>query len=177
MSGSPNKAGGQETSNVPDDHGAGGEEHQRLWRELAEVIAAADPVPPEVVQRGRDSFAWRTIDADLAALSYDSSAEPAAAAAVRGSEAPRQLTFEASALTVGVEVTVVGSRRRLIGQLVPPRQALVSVRHQHGGTVAVEADELGRFRADDLPAGLSSLRCQLSGLEEGTAVVTDWVVL
>jgi hypothetical protein len=43
--------------------------------------------------------------------------------------------------------------------------------------VAVEADELGRFRAEDVPSGLSSLRCQLGGVEEGTALVTDWIVL
>ncbi len=132
------------------DQGPGGEEHQRLWRVLAEVVGAADPVPPEVLQSGRDSFAWRTT---------------------------RQLTFEAPELTVGVEVTVLGSHRRLIGQLVPAQRALVTVRHQQGGMVAVEADELGRFRAEDVPSGLSSLRCQLGGVEEGTALVTDWIVL
>jgi hypothetical protein len=159
------------------DQGPGGEEHQRLWRVLAEVVGAADPVPPEVLQSGRDSFAWRTIDAELAALTYDSSSEPAAAGVVRGPDAPRQLTFEAPELTVGVEVTVLGSHRRLIGQLVPAQRALVTVRHQQGGMVAVEADELGRFRAEDVPSGLSSLRCQLGGVEEGTALVTDWIVL
>src|SRR6266545_551101 len=129
------------------------------------------------IRSGRDSFAWRTIDAALAALTYDSSSEPAAAAVVRGPDAPRQLTFEAPELTVGVEVTVLGSHRRLIGQLVPAQRAMVTVRHQQGGMVAVEADELGRFRAEDVPSGLSSLRCQLGGIEEGTAVVTDWIVL
>lgn len=168
---------------MPDDHGsprpgqgAGGEDHRELWRLLAEVIGAADPVPPEVLQSGRNSYAWRTIDAELAALTYDSSAEAASAAAVRASEAPRQLTFEAPELTVGVEVTVLGTHRRLIGQLVPPQRARVTVRHQRGGTVAVDADELGRFRAEEVRAGLSSLRCQLGG-EEGTAVVTDWITL
>jgi hypothetical protein len=159
------------------DEGPGGQQHQRLWRVLAEVVGAVDPVPPEILQSGRDSFAWRTVDAELAALTYDSSSEPAAAAVVRGSEAPRQLTFEAPELTVGVEVTVLGARRRLIGQLVPAQQGLVTVRHQEGSMAPVEADELGRFRADDVPAGLSSLRCQLGGSEEGTAVVTDWIVL
>jgi len=166
---------------VSDDHGSPipdeGQGHERLWRVLAEVVGAVDPVPPEVLQSGRDSFAWRTIDAELAALTYDSSSEPAAAAVVRGPEAPRQLTFEAPELTVGVEVTVLGAHRRLIGQLVPAQRALVTVRHQQGSAVAVEADELGRFRADDVPAGLCSLRCQLGGLQAGTPVVSDWVLL
>lgn len=155
----------------------GSDEHERLWRALAAVVGEGDPVPPEILQSGRDSFAWRTIDAELAALTYDSAAEHPATAVVRASEGPRLVTFEAPDLTVEVEVTVLGARRRLIGQLVPPHQALVTVRHHQGGTVAVEADELGRFRAEDLPAGLSSLRCQLAGMEEGATVVTDWIVL
>jgi hypothetical protein len=155
----------------------GSDEHERLWRMLAAVMREADPVPPEILQSGRDSLAWRTIDEELATLTYDSAAEPPVAAVVRASEGPRLLTFEARDLTVEVEVTALGAQRRLIGQLVPPRQALVTVRHHREGTVTVEADELGRFRAEDLPAGLSSLRCELAGMTAGAAVVTDWIAL
>jgi hypothetical protein len=169
---------------VTDDHGSAGpgqdpesDEHERLWRVLAAVVGETDPVPPEVLQSGRDSFAWRTIDAELAALTYDSATEHPVVAVVRASEGPRLVTFEAPDLTVEVEVTVLGARRRLLGQLFPPQPALVTVRDHQGGTVAVEADELGRFRAEDLPAGLCSLRCQLAGTEQGAAVVTDWIVL
>ncbi len=69
----------------------GSAEHDRLWRVLAAVMREADPVPPEILQSGRDSLAWRTIDAELAALTYDSAAEPPAAAVVRASEGPRLL--------------------------------------------------------------------------------------
>jgi hypothetical protein len=164
---------------VSDDHGSPipdeGQGRERLWREVAEVVAAVDPVPPQVLQSGRDSFAWRTVDAELASLTYDSSSEPAAAV-VRGPEAPRQLTFEARELTVGVDVTVLGAHRRLIGQLVPAQRTLVTVRHRQGSVVSVESDELGRFRAD-VPAGLCSLRCQLGGPEHATPVVSDWILL
>jgi hypothetical protein len=156
---------------------AGSAEHARLWRELGAVIAEASPVPPEVLQGGRDAFAWRTIDEELAALAHDSEADDAVAAAVRATQGPRLLTFETPGLTVEVEVTVQGGRRRLIGQLVPPQRALVTVRHHRGSTVAVEADELGRFRAEDLPAGPTSLRCHLAGTEESASVVTDWITL
>jgi hypothetical protein len=167
---------------VSDDDGifgpqreSGSEEDERLWSELAAVIADADPVPAEVLQGGRDSFAWTTIDAELAELAYDSAA--AATAVGRAADSPRLLTFEAPGLLIEVEVTVTGPRRRLIGQLVPPRQAQVTVRHHKGGTVEVEADDLGRFRAEDLPAGFSSLRCNLAGTEEDAVVVTDWITL
>lgn len=166
---------------MSDDHGGPipdeDQGREGLWRVLAEVVGGVDPLPPEVLQSGRDSFAWRTIDAELAALVYDSSSEPAAAAVVRGPEAPRQLTFEAPELTVGVEVTVLGAHRRLIGQLVPAQRGVVTVRPRQGSVVTVEADELGRFRADDVPAGPCSLRCQLGGPRAGTAVVSDWILL
>jgi hypothetical protein len=153
------------------------DEDDRLWQELAAVIAEASPVPPEVIQRGRDSFTWRTIDVELAELAGDSADSHSQAAVVRASRGPRSLTFEAPGLTVQLEVTDVGTRRRLIGQLIPAQRAVVTVRHQHGETVATEADELGRFRADDVPAGLSSLRCHLAGTGEDEFVVTDWIRL
>ncbi len=116
------------------------------------------------------------MDADLAALTYDSGLDHVVTGAVRGPEDLCMLTFEAPALTVEVEVTAMGARRRLVGQLVPAQRALVIVRHRHG-SVTVEADELGRFRVHDLPAGLTSLRCHLSGSNEAASTVTDWVML
>jgi hypothetical protein len=154
--------------------GSGSGEHNPLWQELAMVVTTADPVPPEVPLTGRYSFTWRTIDAELAELAYDSVV--GRAAGVRGSEDQRLLTFEAPRLTLELQVSALGARRRLIGQLVPPQRARVMVRHQEG-IVAVEADELGRFRVEDLPAGPGSLRCHLAGEEGGAPVVTDWVTL
>lgn len=156
-------------------HEAGSIAQQPLWQELRAVIVTADPVPPEVLQAARESFTWRTIDAELAALAYDSVVDRPTSDVTRGSAGPRMLTFEASGLTVELEVTTKGSRRQLVGQLIPPQPASVAVRH-HGGTALVEADELGRFSADELPRGPSSLRCHLGGGEE-PPVVTDWVAL
>jgi hypothetical protein len=169
-------------SNVSRDDGMTGPEHEvgsiaqkPLWQELRAAIGTADPIPPEVLRAARESFTWRTIDAELAALAYDSVIDRPTSNVTRGSEGPRMLTFEAPQLTVELEVTTQGSRRQLVGQLIPPRRARVAVRH-HGGTALVEADELGRFSAGDLPRGPSSLRCHLSG-SEGTPIVTDWVAL
>ena len=43
-----------------------------LLRELGRVVTAADPVPPEVIAAAKASFTWRTIDAELAELAFDS---------------------------------------------------------------------------------------------------------
>ncbi len=122
----------------------------------------------------RAIVAWRTIDAELAELAYDSVSDRSSTGLVRGPEGIRSLIFEAPSLTVDLEVAVLGTRRRLIGQLSPPQPARVMIRHQDG-VVAVEADESGWFRVEDLPVGPGSLRCHLGGDEGGAQVVTDWV--
>jgi hypothetical protein len=153
----------------------GGGWPDRLCQELDAVIARLDPVPAEVVRAAHAAFGLRTVDAELAAIVNDWLLDRPLAG-VRGAEGPRSLTFEAPGLTVEVEVTVVGPRRRLIGQLVPACLATVTVRHS-GGVLQVDADELGRFRADDLPPGPASLRCDLAGDRDGGPVVTAWVTI
>jgi hypothetical protein len=78
-------------------------------------------------------------------------------------------------LTVEVEAGADGSRRRLIGQLVPAQPARLDVR-QREATVTVEVDELGRFMVDDLAAGPVSLYIEPVG-ETAVAVTTDWFVV
>jgi hypothetical protein len=155
------------------EHETDGGWPDRLSEELAAVIAKLDPVPPEVLGGAHGAFDLRTIDTEIAALAHDSVLDRRLAA-VRGPESPRSLRFEAPGLTIEVEITVVGARRRLIGQLVPACRAIVTVRHS-GGAEQVDADELGRFRAEGLAPGPASLRCDLTGDHEGGPVVTDWI--
>ena len=42
-------------------------------------------------------------------------------------------------------------------------------------SIAVEADDLGRFRAGPVPTGPMSLRSGMASGEAGPPVVTDWV--
>ena len=49
-----------------------------LLAALGEAVRAARAVPPEFTAAGQAAFTWRTIDAELAALTFDSAAaEPA----------------------------------------------------------------------------------------------------
>jgi hypothetical protein len=77
---------------------------------------------------------------------------------------------------VVVEVTEVGERRRLLGQLAPPRRADVEIRHRDG-TLSVEADELGRFAAADVAAGPVHVVCRFDGAPGVRVIETDWVVV
>ncbi|HYB86987.1 MAG TPA: hypothetical protein VEC76_09065 [Streptosporangiaceae bacterium] len=148
--------------------------HTDLEDELRRVLARTDPVPPGLVEAGIGAFAWRTIDADLAELVFDSLTDQDEAALVRGGQQGRLLSFRAGTLTIEVEVTGTGPSRRLMGQLMPPQRGGVDVRHGDS-TTTVEADELGRFSAGPLPAGPVSLRCRPGSAPGQPAIVTEWV--
>jgi len=135
--------------------------------ELRALAALHDPVPAEALLAARSAMAWLSMDAELAELAETSSAsEPAG---VRGPGAPLMLTFTLPDLTVELEVIEEGSRRRLVGQLVPPQPGTIAVRHG-GGTLELVADEVGRFVAHGVSPGPVSLRCAISG----RVVETDW---
>lgn len=144
---------------------------EQLVNELRAVAGRIDPVPPLVSEAARAAFSWRTIDAELAELTYDSLLDDAPLAGVRGDSGAQVLSFEAPEVTIDVEIAVQpGDQRRLVGQLAPPQPASVEVRTLHG-TTATEADELGRLLIDGLPAGPLSLRCRLA---TGALIVTEW---
>ena len=145
-----------------------------LLDRLRGMFTQADPVPPLVLGAARDSYGWRTIDAELARLVADSLM---ATASVRGSAA-RLLTYHAGDLTIEVEVTEIAGRLRVLGQVVPPQAARMHADQQGsaGGRVAeVSADALGRFVFGDLSPGPTRFRCaRESG---GPPVQTEWTVL
>jgi hypothetical protein len=163
---------GPDTNETPDLVGPGDE---ALLEELRGAAHRFDPPPPAVLEAARASLTWRTIDAELAALEFDSAVDQAAAA-VRSGEGPRLLTFSAPGLNIEVEVSPLGPRRQLVGQLVPAQAARIEVRHA-GGVTTVQADQLGRFGVDAVSAGPVSLRCHLATVPPSPPVVTEWIPL
>jgi len=146
----------------------------------AELLAAVnaffeqvDPMPAAVRTAALGSIAWRTVDAELAELIEDSAL--LSSAGVRGPHGPRLLTFSAPDVSVVVEVAEVGPTRRLVGQLGDPRSAAIEIRFREG-TTWVEADDLGRFVLDGVPAGPVSLVCRFPDTDIAP-LVTDWVTL
>jgi hypothetical protein len=154
-----------------------------LLAELRTLFSEVDPPDPLLLEQARLAFAWRTIDADLAELAYDSVADLEVLAGVRDGGAagsgPRLLGFGTDragedGVTVEVEVNTERARSTLVGQLMPPMPATVSV-YSSGtctGPVAVlPADDLGRFRIDPVPIGPVRLR-----IDTGDRVIeTSWV--
>lgn len=141
---------------------------------LAELRAAAadhDPVPDAVLTAARESLTWRTIDAELAALAYDSFAD--AGALVRDgapTRAYRLLTFDAGETSVEVEIAGTGAALRLSAHVVPAAEVDVEVRTP-SGTVTARTDEYGRLAPVEIAPGPVSLRLLLPG----GPVATEWV--
>lgn len=142
-----------------------------LLAELRAMASRYDPVPAEAIAAARSALAWRTLDAELAALTADSSVSRSLAG-VRGVATPTLLTFECGSLTLEVEVTEGRGGRRLLGQFVSPGPPTVEIRHP-GGTTLVEVDEVGRFSATDIPPGPVRLEASVGG----QVVVTDWFLI
>ncbi len=101
-------------------------------------------VPPSLAKAGRNAFAWRGIDAELAQLTYDSELDQAAAAGVRAEAASiRALTFTSPHLTIELEV----GEDALLGQLVPTGEGTIEVLTQAGVTALIPVDKVGSFRS------------------------------
>jgi len=148
---------------------------EQLLEELRRAASQFDPPPPAVLAAARSSLTWRTIDADLATLVFDSGVDRPVTA-VRGGEGPRLMTFSSPSLNIEVEVANLGSHRQLVGQLIPPQVAEIDVHHATG-TTSVQADQLGRFRAEQIGSGPVRLHCRFAATPSAQPVVTEWVPL
>ena len=130
---------------------------------------AADEVPQTFVDAGKAAFVWRTIDAELAALTYDSARDAPAPTPIRSESATlRSLTFACDGWTIEIELTP----DFVLGQLDPPEAGTVSARGEGGEVAAAEVDDLGFFALRPVPTAPYRLVCTTSS---GTTILTGWV--
>jgi hypothetical protein len=162
-------------SDDPSGSSRGDDENESILGELRAVAYRFDPVPSSLKEAARAAFSWRTVDAELAELAFDSVVDERAGALARGEQAARLLSFEAPGVAITLEVVVAGAHRHLRGQFNPPQPAEVEIRHPRG-TLTTDADRLGRFTSD-VSAGPVSLRCRTGATPPGTSVVTPWITI
>lgn len=143
------------------------------------LLSRLDPMPPESLDQARRAFCWRTIDAELAELSFDSLVDRDLELAVRSAadadSEPRMLGFgtvvDGADLAIEVEVETSPAGISLVGQLWPPGAATVEVQTGSGEAAMVAVDELGRFLVEPVPPG----PVRLSVPHHGRVVNTAWV--
>ena len=141
----------------------------RLMAALGEAVRDGLDVPPEFTQAGQAAYTWRTVDAELAALTFDSAVQ-AAAPALRAEEAsPRYLTFAGAELTVELEI----GPDSLVGQIVPSRPGHVDTCPATGAAATAQIDEIGCFIIRPLPSSPFRLHCHTAGV----SVLTTWITL
>jgi hypothetical protein len=152
-----------------------GREDDALLEELRALAARLDPVPERVREGAHAAYTWRTIDAELIALTRDSAIEQEREPAlVRATTGPRVLVFESEHISIEIEVTPNSQQHlRVVGQLVPAVRAEIEVQ-QGAGALTTESDELGRFLIEGLSPGPARLRCRIPAGQGGRCLATEW---
>jgi hypothetical protein len=146
------------------------EDDDQLLVALRVALEGSDDVPVSFAEIGKASFTWRDIDAELAALTYDSAYDLLAGAATRAEpSAARNMTFEASQLSI--ELEIIGDV--LHGQLVPPQAGEIEIRHADGTCTGTTANDVGYFTATP-PGGSFLLHCHTTS---DIVVQTGWITL
>jgi hypothetical protein len=141
-----------------------------LLADLGTALAQARTVPADWVAVAGATFAWHTVDADLALaeLMFDSARDPALA--VRsGSASARTLTFGGTGVTVEIEVSPAG----IAGQLTPASDGQVTCQTADGTYGESPVDAVGGFVLPPPPTGPVRLQARTRDY----TVATTWVCL
>jgi len=143
----------------------------QLLSALDQAIHPAEDVPDGFVRTALACFVWAGIDADLAALAYDSAVDLTELANTRAESAQlRALTFEAADLTFELEVTPDG----LAGQVIPAHGGELQLQLSDGTATTVRLTEHGYFRIRPTPVTPFWLRYRFA---DGRTISTDLIVL
>ena len=146
------------------------DDDDHLFASLKEALREAERVPPEFVQGARAAYAWHDLDAELAALTYDSSiAERRPVSVMRTEDASlRALTYATRDLTIEVEITPDA----LLGQVLPPQPGRATIHLPTGPGGEARIDEMGFFAVRPVPGSSFRLCCATTA---GLTVMTGLI--
>jgi hypothetical protein len=148
-----------------------GWDDEEVLAALQQALRAQRAVPPEFIEAGKNAFAWRNIDAELAQLTYDSTLDPALELSLRAEAASiRALTFTSAHLTIELEV----AQDSLLGQIIPAQPATIKIQPREGAETALATDEIGCFSIQPIPAGQFRMHCHTAA---DVDALTGWITL
>lgn len=143
---------------------------------VRDFYQAADPVPRELFTRVRFALDLDSVERELAMVGVDLEV----AAAVRGTEHARTITFECDSLTIAITISPADTHlNRVDGWLAPAASLLVELRIADK-RLQTTSDEGGRFSFDNVPSGevqLAVLPKAGSAVELDRTVMTQPIVL
>jgi hypothetical protein len=137
---------------------------------LREGLRESDEVPSNVGDFAKALFTWRTIEADLAEIAYDS-IEEGLPAGVRSTALARMVSFQAGRWNVDLEYDEATGI--LMGRVSPESTFNVEL-HSRGAHFSVDSDDASRFEFEGVSTGPISLVFRFA---EGGSVKTSWVIL
>jgi hypothetical protein len=147
-----------------------------LLDDIREMFQAADPMPPELPGRIRLLLSLRDLEIEVARLAD----EELSAAAVRGAEQSRTITFDSESLTVMIRIDAnKDGTVRVDGWLAPPQRREIEMKTT-GDRLSVSSDEQGRFAFAQVPRGTAQLVVRPAEPGQGGAgpsVVTPALIL
>lgn len=142
----------------------------QLLAAVGDALDAGRAVPEGFVEAGKAAWEWRDIDAELAALTFDSALDERALPALTRAEPAtlRTLTFTSPRLTIELEVT----DDALLGQLVPPQPGELEV-HTADSRATAGIDQHGYFVVQPVPPSPFRLSFRIGE----ASVLTGWISL
>lgn len=117
---------------------------------VRDMFETADPMPRDLPERIRFALELRDLEAEIARFA---DADEESALAARGAEESWTVTFDSDSLTIMIRVDAnPDGTARVDGWLAPPQPHRVEIRRTDS-SMAVNADDLGRFVFDSVPRG------------------------
>ncbi len=148
-----------------------------LLDDIRELFQATDPMPADLPERIRFFLALRDLEVEMARLAGE---EDLLAAAVRGAEQSRTITFDSESLTIMIRID--GNRdgtARVDGWLAPPQRREIEMKTA-ADPLTTTSDEQGRFAFVRVPRGTAQLivrPAEPGSGETGRSVVTPALIL
>jgi hypothetical protein len=148
----------------------------RLLDDIQEMYQAVDPMPADLPERLRFRLSLRDLEIEMARFAD----EELSAAAVRGAEQSRTITFDSESLTVMIRVDGNSDGTvRIDGWLAPPQRREIEMKTT-AAPLRVSSDDQGRFAFTRVPRGTAQLIIRSAGPgqhEAGPSVVTPALIL
>lgn len=150
---------------------------ERALRELAQLYALVDPVPPGLVERLQFGVTLEALHAEVARLHRH---EPELTGVRSDDTEPTEaqtITFTSDSISTMITITPAGPDTvRLDGWVAPGGGVVVELRTT-GGRHSAAADANGRFVFEDVPRGLAQLLLRPPRPDLGQPVITPSIEL